>query len=270
MLEALDLSPGMRVLEVGAGTGYNAALIAVITGGPVVTVDSSGNIAAKARQALSRLGMEQQVTVVHGDGYGGHSTAAPYDRIVVTCGCVGFSPYWLEQLAENGLVLAPVAHGGWHPVVAIADPTRARMMIWSDFMPASGPLSDRRLPMLDTISSNVEFTPHTHVGPALDWDGYMSLWCFLGARDPRTTRVNTEFHGIDAAKGMCALNDPRRGIAWIQMDGTIHVTGDAALLDEVMRLVEEWETLGRPSVQDWTCTLSRSGAVLAPARWSLG
>jgi protein-L-isoaspartate(D-aspartate) O-methyltransferase len=118
MLEALELTPGMRVLEVGAGTGYNAALLATITAAPVVTMDTSQRVVAEARAALRRLGLRRQVTVVYGDGYHGWPAGAPYDRIIVTCGSVGLSPRWLAQLAPDGLALAPVAHGGVHPIVA--------------------------------------------------------------------------------------------------------------------------------------------------------
>jgi protein-L-isoaspartate(D-aspartate) O-methyltransferase len=84
MLEALELAPGMRVLEVGTGTGYNAALLATITAAPVVTLDANQQVVAEAREALGRIGLDRQVTVVHGDGYHGWPAGAPYDRIIVT------------------------------------------------------------------------------------------------------------------------------------------------------------------------------------------
>jgi protein-L-isoaspartate(D-aspartate) O-methyltransferase len=71
MLEALELAPGMRVLEVGAGTGYNAALLATITAAPMVTMDTNQRVVEEARAALHRLGLDGRVTVVHGDGYDG-------------------------------------------------------------------------------------------------------------------------------------------------------------------------------------------------------
>jgi protein-L-isoaspartate(D-aspartate) O-methyltransferase len=117
MLEGLELAPGMRVLEVGAGTGYNAALLATITAAPVVTMDANQQVVAEAREALGRVGLDRQVTVVDGDGYHGWPPGAPYDRIIVTCGCAGLSPRWLAQLAPGGLALVPVAHGGVHPIV---------------------------------------------------------------------------------------------------------------------------------------------------------
>jgi protein-L-isoaspartate(D-aspartate) O-methyltransferase len=275
MLEALELAPGMRVLEVGAGTGYNAALLTAITGAPVVTLDTNQRVVEEARATLGRLGLYGQVTVVQGDGYDGWSAAGPYDRIIVTCGCVGLSPRWLGQLAPSGLVLIPVAHGGVHPIMAAwhDGPTvRGRMVLWADFMEAAGPLGQQQPAVLHTLPAEAEFTSYRQVGPVLDWEGYAALWCFLAARDHRITRAATLAEGIDPTKGMCALHDPDRGIAWIQMDGSVHVAGAPALLEESARLLREWETLGQPPIQDWRCTFAETGPasapILTPRDWS--
>jgi protein-L-isoaspartate(D-aspartate) O-methyltransferase len=276
MLEALELAPGLRVLEVGAGTGYNAALLAVISGAPVVTLDTNQQVVTEAREALGRLGLDGQVTVVHGDGYHGWPAGAPYDRVIVTCGCAGLSPRWLAQLAPGGLVLAPVAHGGVHPIMAAwpDGPTaRGRMALWAAFMEAAGPLGRQQPAVLDSIPADAEFTSHPQVGPVLDWEGYAALWCFLAARDHRVTRAATLVEGIDPMKGMCVLHDPDRGIAWIQMDGSVHVAGEPELLEETARLLREWETLGRPPIRSWRCTFAETGGaaapILTPRGWSL-
>jgi protein-L-isoaspartate(D-aspartate) O-methyltransferase len=276
MLEALELAPGMRVLEVGAGTGYNAALVAALTAAPVVTVDTGERVVAEARAALRRLGLDDQVTVVHGDGYDGWSAGAPYDRIIVTCGCVGLSPRWLAQLAPGGLALVPVAHGGVHPILAAwrEGPTVwGRMVLWADFMEAAGPLGHGQPAVLRAIPADAELTSYPRVGPVLDWDGYAALWCLLACRDRRVTRAATLVDGIDPHKGMCALHDPERGIVWVQMDGSIHVAGGPSLLEEARGLLREWETLGRPRLQDWRCTFAETGPtpspILTPTDWSL-
>ena len=69
MLEELRLRPGHRVLEVGTGTGYNAALITTITGAPVVTVDVQPDVVADATAALARVGVGGSVTALVADGY---------------------------------------------------------------------------------------------------------------------------------------------------------------------------------------------------------
>ena len=108
MLERLELEPGLRVLEVGAGTGYNAALLKTVVGprGRVVSVDVDAEIVRAARRALRRGGYA--VRVVRGDGRDGVPAAAPFDRIVVTASSAEVPRAWLEQLREGGLLELPL------------------------------------------------------------------------------------------------------------------------------------------------------------------
>jgi methyltransferase of FxLD system len=109
MLEQLALASGHRVLEIGAGTGYNAALIAHIVGdtGQVITIDVDEDIVAQARDHLAAAGFNQ-VTVVEGDGAFGYPPSAPYDRIILTVGAWDITPAWEEQLAPQGRLVLPL------------------------------------------------------------------------------------------------------------------------------------------------------------------
>ena len=110
MLEQLELEPGHRVLEVGAGTGYNAALIAHMGGdtGRVVAMDIDGDIVAGAQEHLSAAGFDG-VQVVCADGGLGYPDAAPYDRIILTVGAWDIVPTWREQLGSGGRLLLPLS-----------------------------------------------------------------------------------------------------------------------------------------------------------------
>jgi protein-L-isoaspartate O-methyltransferase len=106
MLAALDVEPGMRVLEVGTGTGWNAGLLARRLGEDrVVTVDVDEQVAAGARAALARAGLRPQV--VCGDGMLGVPDCGPYDRLIATCGIRHIPPGWLAQVRPGGVILAP-------------------------------------------------------------------------------------------------------------------------------------------------------------------
>jgi protein-L-isoaspartate(D-aspartate) O-methyltransferase len=111
MLEDLQLRPGLRVLEVGAGTGYNAALMAHVVGpGRVISVDVDREVLSEAWDHLRNF-PERQVEVKHADGRYGYAEGAPFDRIMVTAATPDLEPAWLDQLAEGGLVLAPLSLG---------------------------------------------------------------------------------------------------------------------------------------------------------------
>jgi protein-L-isoaspartate(D-aspartate) O-methyltransferase len=108
MLNALALQPGHRVLEIGAGTGYNAALLAELVGdrGRVTTIDIDEPIAAEARAHLAEAGYAR-VEVGCGDGWNGWASGAPFDRIEVTASANDLSPQWNKQLVEGGLLCVP-------------------------------------------------------------------------------------------------------------------------------------------------------------------
>ena len=108
-LEALDIRPGMRVLEIGAGTGYNAALLDELVGpdGSVTTIDNQEDVVVDARDHLSAAG-HARVEVIAGDGYEGHAAGAPYDRIIVTAGARDVPTPLRDQLAADGLLEVPM------------------------------------------------------------------------------------------------------------------------------------------------------------------
>lgn len=110
MLEQLSLAPGQRVLEIGTGTGFNAALLAHAVGetGHVTTVDLDEDTASLARERLVALGYDR-VQVVCADGNAGFPPTAPYDRIILTVGATDIEPAWYEQLAPDGRLVVPLA-----------------------------------------------------------------------------------------------------------------------------------------------------------------
>ena len=110
MNEALELRRGMKVLEVGAGSGYHAATIAEIVGdeGHVFAIEHLDKLVAIARSNSDRAGYSNRVTLVHGDGSLGYSERAPYDRILVTAAAPKIPPTLLEQLNSDGILVVPV------------------------------------------------------------------------------------------------------------------------------------------------------------------
>jgi protein-L-isoaspartate(D-aspartate) O-methyltransferase len=119
MLEQLELEPGQKVLEIGAGTGYNAALMAYLVGaaGHVISIDIAPDIVQQARRNLAAAGVER-VQVICEDGGYGCAEAAPFDRIILTVGSKDISPYWWEQLKLGGRLVLPLQIGSGQKSIA--------------------------------------------------------------------------------------------------------------------------------------------------------
>lgn len=271
MLETLDLAPGMRVLEVGAGTGYNAALLTAITGAEVVTVEAGDEAAAGAAASIRRLGLLDRVRVIHQDGYLGAPDEGTFDRIIVTVGIAGIPPEWFEQVADDGKILAPVAHGGVHPTMIVRPDRSVSAALWSDFMTAVGPLRPAevigRSPGT-TITGDPKELPDV-VGE-LDATAYNNLWFYLAARDARVTRAALDSPEFDPSAGMCALVADDHRAAWVRRDGSILHT-DTTLGAELARLVGAWDSVGRPNLGQWSGTLvsaETARPLLVPSDWS--
>jgi len=106
MVEALELRPQDRVLEVGTGTGYEAAILAGLAA-EVWTIERHAGLAEKAREILAGLGCSK-VHVVHGDGSLGLAEQAPFDKILVAAAAPRIPESLVAQLADGGRLVAPV------------------------------------------------------------------------------------------------------------------------------------------------------------------
>ncbi len=147
MIDALELRAGMRVLEIGTGTGFNAAVLARIAGaGRVVSVERDAVAAGWARTALEASGSD--VRVVIGDGAGGYAPGSPYERVIATASVHDIPYAWIEQTRPGGLLvipLAPTIHPEWPLAVLTVHPdgtASGRCVGTAPFMPldtASGP-----------------------------------------------------------------------------------------------------------------------------------
>src|SRR5260370_36884084 len=106
MLELLDLQPGDRALEIGTGTGYEAAILAELTA-EVWTIERHAELADKAREILERLGYAK-VHVMHGDGSKGLPEQAPFNKILVAAAGPRIPEALVEQLAGSRRLVLPV------------------------------------------------------------------------------------------------------------------------------------------------------------------
>jgi protein-L-isoaspartate(D-aspartate) O-methyltransferase len=198
MLELLEPAPGQRVLEIGAGTGYNAALLSRLVGpsGDVVTVDVDPEIAERARRGLRDAGAPVEVAV--GDGRLGLGAHAPYDRIIVTASAEAIPAPWFAQLAEGGRLVVPLRldpdADAIHMIPAFvrrSDSLHAAESTWGGFMPL-------------------------HDGEGASQEPQASLGAALWARGRHTSLVSLSGSGLErlseaAARGLLAALMGRAG-----------------------------------------------------------
>ena len=111
MIKAAEIKPGDKVLEVGAGSGYAAAVISRIAG-KVVAIERQRELVKIAQQRIARLGYDN-VKIVEGDGTRGCPEEAPFDAILAAASGSHLPPQWVEQLAEGGRIVMPVGDPGW-------------------------------------------------------------------------------------------------------------------------------------------------------------
>jgi protein-L-isoaspartate(D-aspartate) O-methyltransferase len=173
MLEQLRLPEGGSVLEIGAGTGYNAALLSGLVGasGRVVTVDIDPEVADEARHHLAVAGAAN-VQVICGDGARGWPGGAPYDGIIVTAGASDLAPAWASQLAPGGRLVVPLSIRGVQQCVAFTPADghlRSVAVCGCQFMPLTGAMAngDQRLPVPGHPGVHLQVAAGTDVDAAL-------------------------------------------------------------------------------------------------------
>jgi protein-L-isoaspartate O-methyltransferase len=179
MLEALDVEPGQRVLEIGTGSGYSAALLCERLGSErVTTVEIQVEMVARARRRLRRAGYTP--TLVVGDGVDGHAAGAPYDRVIATCRTARVPASWLEQTRAGGVVVA-VTPGGVVRLVRAGDgsasgrlgPDDAGFLPMRDHSPAHVSWDELRALIHDLAESHPAFAG---TWPMLVGDEITAFW----------------------------------------------------------------------------------------------
>lgn len=279
MLEHLQVEDGMGALEVGTGTGYNAALLSERLGSALVTsIDRDEVLVEQARAALAAAGYGPTVAVA--DGVRGYAPNAPYDRILATCGLGRVPAAWLDQLDGNGLILANVGLG------------LARLRKDGDrsargrFLPDSAGFMRLRTPLVPGVPTLAEVLAASRGEPGrvrrvdgvpgLD-DHAMSEF-LLSLLLPFGLRV---VQHLDGSEVHCVL-DGASG-AWVRAEvdeqGWVVVAehGSPPVWEAFCGLLRDWDGMGRPAIGRYGLTVSATGRHLlwldrpdGPHRWELG
>lgn len=233
MLEQAQPQPGWRVLEIGAGTGYNAALLGELvgTGGQVTTIDIHPDVAAEAQRNLTAAGYDD-VHVLTGDGALGAPDRAPFDLIIVTAGAWDIPTAWWNQLTPAGRIVVPLRWRGLTRSLALdhqpAQPGRpatltARSMHLCGFITMTGSSDgEHTIPLADDVTlltdqdqpighqlHGVLDAPRTEAWSGVIIDGDQSMegiWLRLSTAEPGTCRIKAAPTAIDSGRATPATS----------------------------------------------------------------
>ncbi|MEM7531908.1 MAG: methyltransferase domain-containing protein [Chloroflexota bacterium] len=268
MLELLTLKSGMRVLEIGAGSGYNAALMAELVSDPslITTIDLNERLISTTKKQLANAGYEQ-INIYAQDGFDGFKANAPYDCIVATVGCADLSPYWFEQLSSDGFLLIPLSHGSivQCPLTQIKKNDNGgtgKIVQYSNFMPIRGDQFSQNLWAFSTEEEEGRFVSHLQTTEVnAEYPLFHGLKDFpnhaSGLPEAWTGRV--EFHYFVALHRQDTLTCGKglglggHSNCVIMGHDKILLYGDNSeiLYQELEQIYQQWISLGKPQMNDY-------------------
>ncbi len=254
MLEALDVHDGMRVLEIGTGTGYNAALLAHRLGdGNVYSVDVDSNLVDLARQRLASIGRHPQLAAL--DGVDGWPQHGPYHRIIATCSVPRVPWSWADQLVPGGLVLVDLK-------LAIAAGNLALLRRGHDrlegrFRPKFGAFMEMRHPGEAVTDQRPSRAPldgqRTTAAPPQPWSDHREVW-FLATLDLPGVRYGYTLDPSTRKPKAATLSAPDG--SWCEVEladdagaRAVREGGPTPLWVQVEHAYQRWHAWDRP---DWT------------------
>ncbi len=278
MLKHLDVEPGHRVLEIGTGTGWNAALLAHRLGAEQVTsVEIAADLATHARKALSDAGFGA-VAVITADGALGYPLAAPYDGVIATAACQNVPYAWVAQTRPGGRIVTPWGNpyfdGGLLTLTADSDGAASGHIVGkSSFMY----LRDQRIPrgrlrdILGTAQQRAALaTTWTDIHPHRV-AGRFDTRLAIGLQVPECKYIYSPYDADDE-------EDQRRGVVWFfdpwsrSWASLTHLAPDASddhfaiqqhgprqLWDEIDAAYRWWLDAGSPGIDRWRFTVTPDG-----------
>lgn len=261
MLADLELTQGLKVLEVGTGSGWNAGLIAfgVEDDHLVYSIDLQTDLVEKARIHLSAVGFNHVNLRVSDGGFGW--TGEIFDRIIVTVGSPDIPPAWVHSLADGGILVMPLKTPGvGDPILRLhrqGDRLTGKFTLWAGFMSLQGnfrsPSEDRLEPPWDSVIEELLQEKPTTVSIPEVFGTDCAFWLRLRGESIQTLgeyRGQRGIYPILLDRELPALYVPLSGYT-PKPEKRMEVYGNQQLVGRFIKGIEEWINLGKPRIIDY-------------------
>jgi protein-L-isoaspartate(D-aspartate) O-methyltransferase len=276
-LKGLAVQDGSTVLEIGTGTGYNAALLCErLRSERVTSIDVDAELVAQAGERLSACGYGPTLAV--GDGLHGLAARAPYDRIIATCAVPRIPQAWLDQLAPGGIIVTPLAGGHFEPVGLVKLTAQADGSFSGHFHPGGASFMPLRTPAQVADECVETLDALVRAGGGETRPCRVPDWLRGGPREVNVTRqgvglepnfmvrlevAELRWYWLDGRDGraqpaIASVADRSWARVTMDEDGTAFVTqgGPRRLWDVVERSWDLFLHLGRPHMGRYGMTIT--------------
>jgi len=278
MLDLLQLEPGLKVLELGAGSGWNAALIARLVGtsGSVCSVEIIPELAQRASETIAELGIVN-VRVIAGDGGDGYADGAPYDRMTFTAGTYDLPTPLYDQLKTGGLLLTVIKNEGGGDNLFLLRKTNDHFESIDSFpcgfvqmtgkykIDTLDPISVEQLPGWEQLRhQEVRRRPFWWGGKGREWFMWQTVGIrsFLGIVEPsfRTFKI-----GALPVASYFGLWDETNTSLVLAMDDQLISYGNTVATERLGQLVHQWVDLGMPTASSFSLRVYKNDAPVVPS-----
>jgi protein-L-isoaspartate(D-aspartate) O-methyltransferase len=274
MLSKLGVTEGDRVLEIGTGTGYNAALLGQLVGpkGNVTSVDIDPALTTSAKRRIDHIGCNN-VEIQTSDGVQSAELSSSFNRLIATVGCENIPHSWWEKLSRDGVAVVPFRAGSWYSVLRLTRGEAPSTWFGSVVGPAGFTPARGDTIANDSVFTLVDFTQRPedvqsepiYCGSA----SYIDLDFFLNAHNPQLipVEVRTGDSWTARHRGLGIIDDNGEFAAVVNGSLISSKGADPNIIEMIRNNTMTWKQLGNPPSSEFDVTISPISSTAQSSRW---